>query len=422
MYRIPFAKELFDFKDAILDTVDGALSANRLNIIVDSFRNRPNYIENVVATASISWSNRGVVLTNSEVFNRKKIENNVNNAENNYTDFDLLQVMHKEDKKKKRKLNSKPRNKKKISADNVDSTEKKHKKKIKTNTAGKKDSFHDREVDESTNIHKNDTAENIHYKNNISKTKNNIKRKRKKSADSDEEEDSCPDLGQSDLENEERSEIEESKYDNKISNEDTDPYDSDATNFDEPDQSGWVQKGRNFNVHRYGNAAFYVGKYFITKDKKNFKYQVDKSKDAVLFVGQIISVVVRPEEKDSLYFQFREEKDDCYWFNDTNKTKPVKGYYACSNFMSSKSHVTFINKWEDTTLKSTSKNTVFLLDGSSLIDRRVRKLFMLPDNKKKFFKGTIISFNKSNGTYSVEYSEMEIVEETQETINAILRI
>jgi len=208
MYRIPFAKELFDFKDAILDTVDGALSANRLNIIVDSFRNRPNYIENVVATASISWSNRGVVLTNSEVFNRKKIENNVNNAENNYTDFDLLQVMHKEDKKKKRKLNSKPRNKKKISADNVDSTEKKHKKKIKTNTAGKKDSFHDSEVDESTNIHKNDTAENIHYKNTISKTKNNIKRKRKKLADSDEEEDSCPDLGQSDLENEEQSEIE----------------------------------------------------------------------------------------------------------------------------------------------------------------------------------------------------------------------
>jgi len=278
MYRIPFAKELFDFKDAILDTVDGALSANRLNIIVDSFRNRPNYIENVVATASISWSNRGVVLTNSEVFNRKKIENNVNNAENNYTDFDLLQVMHKEDKKKKRKLNSKPRNKKKISADNVDSTEKKHKKKIKTNTAGKKDSFHDSEVDESTNIHKNDTAENIHYKNTISKTKNNIKRKRKKLADSDEEEDSCPDLGQIDLENEEQSEIEESEHDNKINSEDIDPYDSDATNFDEPDQGGWVQKGRNFNVHRYGNAAFYVGKYFITKDKKTSNIKLTKVK------------------------------------------------------------------------------------------------------------------------------------------------
>jgi hypothetical protein len=57
-------------------------------------------------------------------------------------------------------------------------------------------------------------------------------------------------------------------------------------------------------LHRYGNVAFYVGKYFITKDKKNFKYQVDKSNDAVLIVGQIISVVVKPEEKDSLYFQF----------------------------------------------------------------------------------------------------------------------
>ena len=120
-----------------------------------------------------------------------------------------------------------------------------------------------------------------------------------------------------------------------------DDYDSDTTNFDLVSDEGWIEKRSSFNVARFGNAAMYVGKHFTTKLKNKFTYQ-NKEKDASSYVGKIISVVVKADKKSELFFKF----EDCSLADSTTSSCHY-GYYPCSNFMSSQSHVTFLNSLDE---------------------------------------------------------------------------
>jgi hypothetical protein len=242
------------------------------------------------------------------------------------------------------------------------------------------------------------------------------KRKAKEDSDDDEEEEDENENEKSSIESEEEkssSESEKSSSEDEIFEHDK-AYDSDRTNIKKEDNEGWIEKRRNFNVPRYGNAAMYIKKHFMTRDKKNFTYQTNKEKDAPLFVGKVISVVFNKKNEDYLHFKFHSVNEPT-----------IFGYYPCEHFMcaKSKSHVTFINRVEDATAtKNSTKTSALVLDGEGLVGRSIKKLFTLDDGTEQYFTGKIISYNKQTKEYIVNYNDGEQKPERQNTINECLRV
>jgi hypothetical protein len=422
---------------------DDLLNENRLKTISEAFKHKSNYIEPVIATASVMWGNHGDGVENETVF-RKAIDKTVNNSLNDHTNFDELHALSLVNKTEKRAVGRKNKKDK----DNADGTVEKRKKTVsKDAKKTKKDGDVDKPkqtrkrnkaanppappVNEHQNKNSDVFAPNDQQVKNIADvatasqqqnskdhadidkttkskpTAKKSKNKKRKTSDDDDEEDEIENEKSSSESEEEKSSSEEE--DNKSEGDSV--YDSDETNYKKENNEGWIEKRRNFNVRNYGNAAMYVHKHFMTKDKKNFTYQTNKEKDAKLFVGKVVSIVVKKQNKDILHFKF------------TNNDAPTTfGYYPCLDFMSSKSPVTFINRVEDATMtKNSTKLPTFVVDGDNLLGRSIKKLFALNDKSKKYFTGKIISYDKKTKAYSVLYSDGTTELENQNTINDCLK-
>jgi len=381
MYEVPFQKELFNYNG---DDNQVNSSGNEVlaSVIPTISYSKNKKIEAVKSTACVIWSNNGLPL-NTPKFTREPL--NANEGSN----FQQLLEQNEANKKLERKNNKKSVVKEIITKQHkqpkivIEKTVKqKYSKSVKKTSRKRKQHEEESSDTETVNgLHDEDTA--------------------------DDESDIKDDLVAEDG--------------NKFSDVDSDDhsYDSDITSDANLNSDGYIHKGTKFHVLRYGNAAFYFEKFFLAINKSYcYESQLFKKHSQSTFIGIIKGIMVkRIKNEDKLYFQF------CEYTNQIqNLTSPqMYGYALCSEFMSSQSPVLFLNNSEEITCKS-PKTIRFVPDGNSLLNRRIRKKFLLDNGKEPYYDGKIISYNPGIGMYEVEYSDGERIFETARTINDCLRL
>jgi hypothetical protein len=103
LYRIPFAKELFNL---IPNANNDLLNENRVRAITESYKEKSNYIETVMATPSVIWDNHGNGVAKEPAY-RRAVDKNVSNSQNDFTAFDDLHAESLVNKAVKRAIGKK---------------------------------------------------------------------------------------------------------------------------------------------------------------------------------------------------------------------------------------------------------------------------------------------------------------------------
>jgi hypothetical protein len=377
MYRVPFEAELFS-----KDCIAAALQNQIMSAAPSSYFGKPTDLETVQTTPFVNWSRRNEKkLLPRPKHPRESLQENTNEKTVSFENTLLNNKEQKKNRRKKRTCSARKTTKNDLTVNSID---------LQQNNIN----------NNNNNNHNNNDNNNEKIK----KKRKIINLKKKYEDDSDEVSGNDEILYDSDEKEEESiSAVEEEGISELDDEENEDEYDSDVTEFNAPDTNGWVKKKRNFMVKNNGNAAMYIGKFFISK--KSFTY----NKPGIPYIGCISNVVCKADARDTLFFEF-------YKYEENKEYDKEYGYYQCNNFMGAHSHVTLMDKSH---LKQSKPIGKVLFSGENLVGRHIKKQFELENGKKKFFLGTIQSFSKN--LYTVKYSDDTIEEENQKTINACLR-